>query len=155
MCDSNIEAIKTLLDHRTLIFNTRRQYEWKIFFGVTTILVLSNSFIITKQVQLNSKLSIVLWALFVVSFLLAAFIFEFELQRRNKTDRIIINRLLRLLNEELDSSKEDLFFHGIELPIEIHSEGLETTYSLWAFFPKLMVLGPLGAISIGFPIFMS
>lgn len=51
--DSRRETYEFLFDKRLQLFNIRREHEWKIFFGVMTLIGAVDAALVTKTIHLS------------------------------------------------------------------------------------------------------
>ena len=100
MHEEQIEALHFLYDKRVLLFNTRRDYEWKIFFGTITLMLALSAGRLIYKIKLTDFLN-VLWCLVGLGLFLALALYEYGLQKRNKRDG---NAMADLYNEIVQST---------------------------------------------------
>jgi hypothetical protein len=124
--------------HRNL--TTRRDYEWKILFGVIGLLAALDAAQLAYGVQLYGWIRYA-WVGVVSTLAISCFWFEWGLQYSNYHDRramnAIYNRLCRAINLATDS-------HILERD---HSRRA----GLWAFVPQMLFLLLVAGVSAALP----
>jgi len=130
--------LQFLYEQRLTLFNTRRQYEWKIYFGVMILLGSADASILTDKVALGG---LELWwaasCVFVVS---VCWYFEQELQRRNFADRRAMDTLYNWLCDELQIPTLS--------PARERLPGRPSGIFGWSSLPKVLLLIFAGAVSL-------
>jgi hypothetical protein len=123
------------------LFNTRREHEWKIFFGVITLLVGLDAAKITRGFELEGCERCA-WLCLVAALTVAGYWYEWGLQRRNSSDRRAMN----------------ILYNGICDAIRVPDRSPireEPEYSMrsasWAALPKALVLLSVFLFSAALP----
>jgi len=86
------ETIQFLYDKRLTLFNTRREHEWKTFFGAMIMLGAIDAVLLTHPLVLTRLLCSV-WSLTCVMFFIFVLGYERDLQKRNARDRAAMDQL--------------------------------------------------------------
>ena len=94
------ETLQFLYDKRLTLYNTRRDHEWKIFFGGIAFLGAADAAIVTGQVALSTIL-IRSWIGACVLVFVLVIGYEVELQNRNTSDRRAMSLLQNMLCDSL------------------------------------------------------
>ena len=152
------EVIRFLFDKRLVLFNIRRDHEWKIFFGVMGLIAAVGAALVTKSIRLPD-LAITVWRGMLIVFFIASVAYEFGVQTRNRIDRIVMDELCKLLCDATNLPYESLIRIPIDSATEKHlgrkkDSILNYTY-LWAFTWQTLVLLVICAISWFIPILIS
>ncbi len=145
-----LEILRFLFDKRLELFNVRRDHEWKVFFGAMAVLgavdgaLLLNSTVLPAGARLG-------WIVIIASLFFSNVLYQFELQRRNRADRLVMNEIYGKMCHSAGFPGESL----INIPVDqVHTtEGtaapynasvlVETTWKytyLWAFYWQSLVL---------------
>jgi hypothetical protein len=96
----SIDLLKFLYGQRLALFNTRREYEWKIYFGVMILLGAGDASILANRVALAGYRR--WWWIVACGFVVfVSLYFESHLQKRNATDRAAMDTLYNWLCDEL------------------------------------------------------
>jgi|HubBroStandDraft_1064217.scaffolds.fasta_scaffold455211_1 hypothetical protein len=135
-----VDGIRCLHEHRMTLYNIRREHEWRIFFGVVTLLGALDLAGIAYHLEFGDWKR---WAWCgLVSFPVVGWIwYEVGLQHRNFLDRTAMNTLY---NELCDAI-------GIQGDSPVREGNYERKLGLWAFWPKMTVLLTIFFVSIGLP----
>jgi len=147
------DYLRFLYDKRLELFNKRRDHEWKILFGVIALIVACDAYLISHQITL-SLVGKIIWVLLCFVIALSCIFFLFEIQKRNKSDRLIINEIHDLICDEAKISKNSHIRDGIEVPYNnTKREDRKGTKisNMWAFWPQLLVILLITVISIVLP----
>jgi hypothetical protein len=94
------EVLRFLYEQRLTLFNTRREYEWKIYFGVMILLGAGDASILTNKVALSGCRPL-WWAAACGFVVFVCLYFERQLQKRNATDRAAMDTLYNWLCDEV------------------------------------------------------
>lgn len=94
---TSAEHIKFLYDKRLTLFNTRREYEWKIYFGAMVVLGGVDTALLTHRIILASYLERGFWFVACAVVSVAVIGFESQLQIRNAGDREAMDYLYNWL----------------------------------------------------------
>lgn len=124
-----LNRIQFLYERRMILFNARRDHEWKIFFGVITLLVALDAAHLIYRLQLEGWHKWA-WAIVVAMLTGACILYEWGLQRRNFFDRAAMNVLYNKLCEAISLPAESV----VREPEHSRWKGC------WAFIPQALVL---------------
>lgn len=138
------DVLKFLYEQRLILFNTRRGHEWEIIFRVLALFGVVDAALLTGSLCLSARF-LPFWLFGIGVVLLSALMYELGVQRRNRVDRVVMDRIqdtlcaclplpvhghIRLcadssnLKERVDQEPKDLW---------------RMTY-LWAFVCQFLVL---------------
>lgn len=94
--DDVVVNIRFLYDKRLTLFNTRRDHEWKIYFGALALLGAADAAVVTGNIILTGWWR---WGWLGVCLLVFAVVFGYErdLQIRNRGDRRAMDQLFNRL----------------------------------------------------------
>lgn len=154
----SLETLRFLYDKRLALFNTRREHEWKVFFAVITAIGALDAAIITKHVCFTTSQRIG-WISILVVFNVACGTYEFEVQRRNRIDRIAMHQIQKALCDTVAKylAGYDCVLHPADYhkdaPIEVKEfaeKKISSLHFLWAFIWQVIVLVFISLISIFF-----
>ena len=103
--------IRFLYDKRLTLFNSRREHEWKIYFGAIALLGAADAAVVTSNIILTGLWE---WGWIVACLLLFGVVFGYErdLQIRNAGDRAAMNQLFNKLCQLIDIEDAQV----VELP---------------------------------------
>jgi hypothetical protein len=154
----DMETIRFLYDKRMTLFNVRREHEWKVFFAVITAMGLLDAAIVTQHVCLRST-QFAGWVVILAILSFACGAYEFEVQRRNRIDRIAMHEM----NDALCASLESVIPEGScirhpadhatkdpEAVADYPEKSIFNLHFLWAFWWQIIVLIFVSAVSILF-----
>jgi hypothetical protein len=106
------EHIEFLYDKRLTLFNTRREHEWKIYFGALVLMGAVDAALVTNHITLTGRWRCA-WGLACAVVFAVVFGYERQLQIRNDGDREamyqLYNRLCDLLRVEEGSPVRERF----------------------------------------------
>jgi hypothetical protein len=158
MRTEDLETIRFLYDKRMTLFNVRREHEWKVFFAVITAMGLLDAAIVTQHVCLRGT-QFAGWVVILIILSFACGAYEFEVQRRNRIDRIAMHEM----NDTLCASLEAVIHerscirhpadHATGNPervAEYPAKSVFNLHFLWAFWWQIIVLIFVSAVSILF-----
>lgn len=105
MCDFNIpedfdkrqllsEELRFVYDKHLDLFNVRREHEWRVFFGMITLIGLSSAALLNYYIILDIVEKI-LWSIGVLALFIVHCLYQLGIQRRNRIDRIVMNEVTR------------------------------------------------------------
>jgi hypothetical protein len=144
-----------LLDTRLELFNVRRDHEWKIFFGVLTLIGAVDIALVTNSHLLTDRSVVWTWRGMLILLLAASVWYEIGVQRRNRIDRIVMDALYHRLCDAVELPRRDV----IRLAIDTESDQLfepkpkalwHLTY-MWAFYCQTIILSIACVISWRLP----
>lgn len=140
------DNIRFLYDKRLTLFNTRREHEWKIYFGALALLGAADAVIVAGDLILSHPIRYA-WIAACVMVILAVLGYERELQIRNDADRTAMDRLFNRLCElvGIDDSSVRESTHDAEQP-----RPLWYRYG-WAFPWQMILLLLVAGISAYLP----
>jgi hypothetical protein len=154
----DLETLRFLYDKRMTLFNVRREHEWKVFFAVITAMGLLDAAIVTQHVCLRGT-QFAGWVAILAVLSLACGAYEYEVQRRNRIDRIAMHEM----HDALCKSVEDQIRgytcirhpadHATKDPEAVesyHEKRLYSFHFLWAFWWQIVVLIFVSIVSILF-----
>jgi hypothetical protein len=150
------ETLRFLYDKRLILFNVRRDHEWKVFFGVMTLIGAVDAAIVTQHVCLTGK-ALWGWRIILIIVTGACIAYEFGVQRRNRVDRIAMHEINTALCDLIGVTQGS----SIRCPADHHIEVLQAgkdrepkglriyrPYYLWAFIWQIIVLISVCVISL-------
>ena len=151
--DRKLDHLEFIFQQRLSLFNTRRDHEWRIFFGVVFLLGAVDYFLLTSnRVPRNAQLW---WTLAVCVLFTASLAYQWGVQIRNHADRRVMDAMCKEICADLRitdarhreeiSSALDCEAHGKSYPDVCHY-----TY-LWAFCCEMVVLAVACALSAIIP----
>jgi hypothetical protein len=140
--DDYAETLRFLYDKRLTLFNTRREHEWKIYFGALTLLGAADAVIVAGDIILSNAMRCGWIAACAVVFL-SVIGYEIALQIRNDADRVAMDRLFNRLCGMAKVNDAAIRESDHDAP-----RGLLTRYG-WAF-PWQMLLLLLVAVISGY-----
>jgi hypothetical protein len=130
-----LDRVQFLYQSRMTLFNTRRDHEWKIYFGVISLVAAMDAAFLTNHIHLTETYMKCCWLLIDGLLVGASVWYEWELQGRNSRDRIAMN------NEVCDA----LDIECIDVREEKRHQGL------WAFWCQVLVLAAVLLFSAPLP----
>ena len=92
----DVENIRFLYDKRLTLLNIRREHEWKIYFGAMALLGAVDAALVTKNLTLSGWLRCG-WIGGCILVFSVVYGFERDLQIRNKSDRLAMDKLYNWL----------------------------------------------------------
>jgi hypothetical protein len=109
-----LDRLQFLHERRTILFNTRRDHEWKILFGVIGLFIATDAAQVAYGIQLASWYRCA-WDLAVAGLSVACFCYEWGLQTRNLRDRRAMNTLNNRLCRSVGLPESDPAFEYEQL----------------------------------------
>jgi hypothetical protein len=158
MTKDDLETLRFLYDKRMTLFNVRREHEWKVFFAVITAMGLLDAAIVTQHVCLHGK-QFGGWVAILAVLSLACGAYEFEVQRRNRIDRIAMHEMHDALCKTVKDDIEGYQCirypadHATQQDEEVErypKKSLFNIHFLWAFWWQIVVLIFVSIVSILF-----
>ena len=151
------EILRFLYDKRLELFNKRRDHEWKIFFGVISLLVAFDAALITHNIHFDHGWQRITWISLCFVLCIACLGFQRDLQTRNRADRLIINELLNRLSTLIGLPKNTHVRDGIETAYneQIVERWDGPLSNAWAFSWQAIVLITVTVASMLMPIFIA
>ena len=138
------EVLKFLYEQRLTLFNTRRGHEWEIIFRVLAFFGAVDAALLTKKLCLPAG-SLPFWLIAGLAVLVATLAYELGVQRRNRVDRVAMDRIQEALCDSIHppvhghirvcADSSDLSERVGHDPKPL----LNGTY-LWAFISQVVVL---------------
>ncbi|MVN76087.1 hypothetical protein GO988_07100 [Hymenobacter sp. HMF4947] len=98
------EEMRFIYDKHLSLFNIRREHEWKVFFGMITLLGLSTAALLNYRIQLTPQQKH-LWALGMTLLFVAHFFYQSGVQHRNRIDRLVMDEVNRHLCAAMNLDK--------------------------------------------------
>jgi hypothetical protein len=150
-----VELLEFLFKQRLLLFNTRRDHEWKVFFGVMSILGAVDYALVTRE-EVRAIAGIQYWWFAsVLVLLVASGCFQYGVQSRNHADRWAMDDVSREIREEInihDAKRRDHIGVGVDCSAvqKTYPSIWHITY-LWAFYCEMLVLLVACALSAAIP----
>jgi cbb3-type cytochrome oxidase subunit 3 len=136
----DLDRVQFLHEQRLKMFNTRREHEWRILFGVVTLILALDAAHLIYHVQLCGRQRLA-W-LMVLSVLTGACTwYEWGLQKRNSFDRAAMNVLYNKLCDALSFPAES----------PVRERGPSRSSGLWTFLPQMLVLLAVFSFSAALP----
>lgn len=143
------ETLRFLYDKRMALFNFRRDHEWRIIFGVLILLGAVDAALVSKPICLSPDLTRV-WQIGIITIGISTVVYEFGIQARNRVDRRVMDRLQKMLCDDIGIPEGSKIRVCIDRGIEKHEMNpnflLHWTY-FWAFTSQCLVLIAACAIS--------
>ncbi len=90
------EELRFIYDKHLSLFNTRREHEWKVFFGMITLIGLSSAALLNYDIQLRMGQQW-LWTAGILTLFAVHFFYQKGVQRRNRIDRLVMDEVNRHL----------------------------------------------------------
>ena len=136
-----LDRLQFLYEQRMVLFNTRREHEWKVIFGVIGLIFGLDAAVLLYHIELDGWKRVA-WLCLILLPTLATYRYEWVLQRRTFFDRRAMNRLYNRICDSI----------GINEATPIIREPEHSRWSgLWAFIPQALVLLTISAFSAALP----
>jgi hypothetical protein len=136
---AEFERLKFLHERRITLYNTRRDHEWKIFFGMIGLFVAADAVFISNGVSLGPHKWI--WVTAIVGLAAAQLYHLFRLQDRNFYDRTAMEKINDTICQSLSLDKRNPMW-------ERHRDG---RLGWWTFVPQILVIVIVAGVSAGLP----
>lgn len=151
------DNLRYLYDKRLELFNKRRDHEWKIFFGVITLLVALDAALITHNIRFDYGWQRITWTVQCFVLCIACLGFQRDLQKRNRADRLIINELSIRLSNLIGLPNDSHIRDGIETAYDEQTieQWDEPLSNAWSFSWQAVVLITVTIASILMPSFLA
>ena len=140
---SDGETIRFLYSQRLTLFNTRREHEWKIYFGALVLLGAVDAVIVTGDLVLKGGLRWG-WVAACAFVFIAVWGYESRLQIRNDGDRKAMDKLYNQLCELAQVDDTD-----VRAPV--HGPRCCWNYYGWAFPWQMTLLLVAATVSAYLP----
>lgn len=86
------EELRFIYDKHLDLFNVRREHEWRVFFGMITLIGLSSAALLNYHIDLTLTQE-KLWTVGMVALFIVHFLYQHGVQRRNRIDRIVMDEV--------------------------------------------------------------
>ena len=149
------DVICFLFDKRLELFNTRRDHEWRVVFGVLILLGAVDASLLSKPICLSHNLAIS-WQISILCLGAASVAYELGVQARNRVDRRVMDRLQALLCDSIGLDSKNLIRVCVDSETEGHLGSVKSnslfhlTY-IWAFLCQVLTLFLACAVSLFIP----
>lgn len=143
------ETIRFLYDKRLTLFNTRREHEWKIYFGAMALLGAVDAALVTGQLTLSGW-SRYGWVGACALVFIVVFGYERDLQIRNTRDRVAMDQLFNRLCDLVGVASESPIREHAHLVAADKAAAWWSRYG-WAFPWQMILLFTAAAGSACFP----
>ncbi|HLY40454.1 MAG TPA: hypothetical protein VKR52_04530 [Terracidiphilus sp.] len=141
-----LDELKFLHERRMILFNTRRDHEWKIFFGTIGLLLAMDATLIAKQPRVEDfvlgSIIYTLWVVMIAALSCCCAYYERELQKRNLADRQAMNKINNIVCGALSFDEHDNTWEADRSVSE----------SLWSFNAQMAFLIVVGLLSAALPL---
>ena len=134
------DRFRFLHERRMTFFNTRREHEWKILFGVVGLLLALDAAQLIYGVQISGWHRYA-WAGMITVLVGACVQYEWGLQFRNFLDRRAMNTINNIVCRSLH----------LEADCPVFEREYRRWHGAWAFLPQLLFLGVVASISVLLP----
>lgn len=142
-----LDHLEFIFQQRMSLFNTRRDHEWKIFFGVVFLLgavdygLLNLPAVQYQKVQPYAELW---WPACVAVLFLVSVAYQRGVQSRNHADRCVMDAILKEICADLpigDARHRKTISSDVDCSVtqKTYSDAFHLTY-LWAFWCEVVVL---------------
>jgi len=138
------DVLKFLYQQRMILFNTRRGHEWEVIFRVLALFGAVDAALLTRKLHIQGRF-LPFWLFGVAVVLLATLAYELGIQRRNRVDRVVMDRIQDSLCNMIHPHVHGhirLCADSSTLEDRVDQEPkrlLRMTY-LWAFVSQFLVL---------------
>jgi hypothetical protein len=138
--EDELARLQFLHDRRMTLFNTRRDHEWKIFFGIIGL------FLATDAAQLAYGNFVMgwhrwIWVVAIATFAGCCISWLKDLQDRNGRDRAALDEINKRVCESLGWNNEH--------PVWEHP--VDGRWGWWTFLPQLVSLSLVAGLSAWLP----
>jgi len=137
--ESQSTQLQFLYQQRILLFNTRRDHEWKVIFGVITLMFALDAALLVYRIEVDGWKR-ALWIGLILLPAIACSRYEWVLQKRNFFDRRAMNKLYNLICDQAGIKDT-----AVREPEHSRSTGM------WAFLPQALVLLTVAVFSAVLP----
>ncbi|WP_375435759.1 hypothetical protein [uncultured Hymenobacter sp.] len=112
------EELRFVYDKHLDLFNVRREHEWRVFFGMITLIGLSSAALLNYYVVLTTFQK-ALWSAGLTVLFIVHGLYQSGIQRRNRIDRIVMDEVTRHICSLMNLDKTCY----LRLAVDANAEG--------------------------------
>ena len=149
---SDKETLRFLFDKRLQLFNSRQDYQWKLFTSLVVTLGALDVFIITQKIaMLAAPIIMTLWTMLVAILATTYLFYSTRLRHQNVYDRLAMIELHQLLCELVNTPLERLREAPIFIDTTLALRAGKSHTILFEYFVELFIVLLASLVSMYFP----
>jgi hypothetical protein len=150
-----MDVLKFIFSAHLELFNTRREHEWRVIISALVLIGAVDVTMLSQHMKLTDRQEDFWWFALLV-LLLSIGWYQWGVQKRNRADRIAMDRVLHVLCDDIKVAPDSCIRAGVdrEDPRVLTTQSdiiFHFTY-LWAFLAQMSVLIVATALSMYLPV---